>query len=64
MLQKGSGVVLILDGNTEHVAHALRKIGLFGEKIRFATALDLIDCRSNKLLLTYTPISKLSYTIS
>ena len=27
------GMILILDGNLEHVAHALRKIGLFGEKI-------------------------------
>ena len=25
-------MVLVLDGNSEHFAHALRKIGLFGEK--------------------------------
>ena len=27
-----STMVLILDGNSEHVAHASRKLGLFGEK--------------------------------
>ena len=25
-------IVLILDGNSEHVAHAWRKIGIFGKK--------------------------------
>ena len=36
-------MVLILDGNSEHVAHVCRKIGLFGEKKnRFVAALDLI----------------------
>ena len=38
-------MVLILDGNSEHVAHALRKIVFFiGKKIRFWTALALINC--------------------
>ena len=37
-------MVLILDGNSEHVAHAKRKIGLFGEKKkRFEATLDLIE---------------------
>ena len=36
--------VLILDGISEHVAHSLRKIGLFVVKILFLTALDLIKC--------------------
>ena len=36
-------MVPILDGNSEHVAHASRKIGLYGEKkIRFVIALELI----------------------
>ena len=35
--------VLILDGNSERVAYARRKTGLFGEKkIRFVTAFDQI----------------------
>ena len=39
------GMILILDGNSEHIAHACSKIGHFGEKkIRFATAFDLIKC--------------------
>ena len=33
-------IVLILDGNSQHVAHTSRKIGLFGEKNRFVTTLD------------------------
>ena len=38
-------VVFILDGNSEHVAHSLRKTGLFRErKIRFVTFLGLIEC--------------------
>ena len=38
-------MVLILDGNSESVAHAIRKICVFGEKkMRFMTALDLIKC--------------------
>ena len=35
-------MVLILDGDAEHNAHAWSKTGLFGEnKIRFLTAFDL-----------------------
>ena len=34
-------MVIILDGNSEH---ALRRICLLGGKIRFVTALDLIEC--------------------
>ena len=37
-------MVLAKDGKSEHVAHILMKIGLIGEKIRFLTALDLIEC--------------------
>ena len=43
-------MVLIFDGNSEYVAHAWRKIGLFEKNIRFVTALNLIKCiisRSN-----------------
>ena len=37
-------MVLILDGNSEHVAHAIRKIGLIGGKLyRIVTALDQIE---------------------
>ena len=36
-------MVSLLGGNSEHVAHALRKIGLFRE-IRFMTALELNTC--------------------
>ena len=35
-------LILISDGNSEHVAHALRKISHFKEKIRFVTTYDLI----------------------
>ena len=38
-------MVLILRGNSEYVAHALGKIGIFGEKnIQSANGLDLIEC--------------------
>ena len=38
-------VVLIVDGNLEHDAHAWSEIGLFGEKrIRIVTVLGLIKC--------------------
>ena len=38
-------MVLMLDGNSEHVPHARIKISLSGEKkILFVTALDLIKC--------------------
>ena len=40
-------MVLILDGNSDHVAHASRKIDL--------TALDLIKCLKQILLLTCDP---------
>ena len=38
-------MVLILDGNSEHGAHASRKIGLFGEKTTF----DLIEWLNNQI---------------
>ena len=55
----------ILDGNSEHVAHVGRKIGLFGEKeIKFLTALELIKClkqiKLQRLFLRCAPISVLS----
>ena len=35
----------VFDGNSKHVSHAQRKIGLFfKEKIKFGTAFDLIKC--------------------
>ena len=37
-------MVLILDGNSEHVAHALRKIRLLDNNIRVVTVLELIEC--------------------
>ena len=38
-------MVLILDGNSEHVKHAWKKIGLSGEKkSEFIADLDLIKC--------------------
>ena len=38
-------MVHILDGNSEHVAHARRKKGLLGEKKNpILTALDLFNC--------------------
>jgi len=48
-LLKSLNMVLMVDGNSEHVAHAWRKIGLFEEnKNRFVTALDLTNAsRSN-----------------
>ena len=43
-------MVLILDCYSEHVLHAGRKVGLFGEKNRFVPFLDLINAsnRGNK----------------
>ena len=57
-------MVLTLDGNSDHVAHARRKIGLFGEKkLRFVFALDLIKClkeiEEQRSLLKCAPISEL-----
>ena len=41
--EDSDSMVVILDGNSEHVAHAGRKTGLFREKkIRFATAFNLM----------------------
>ena len=34
----------MLDNNPEYAAHALRKIVLFGQEIKFVTTLDLIKC--------------------
>ena len=43
-------MVLILDCYSEHVLHAGRKVGIFGEKNRFVHFLDLINAsnRGNK----------------
>ena len=62
-------MVLILNGTSEHVACAWRFIGIFGEKNRFVTALDLIKCieqiKHPILVLTYAPIFELpSYIIT
>ena len=35
---------LMLDGSSEHVAHAIRKIGLFGEKFEFDDSVEIIEC--------------------
>ena len=40
-------MVLIFEGNSEHVAHAWREIGVFGQKNRCVTSLNLIKYRSN-----------------
>ena len=59
----GFDMVLILDGNTEHVAHASTKKNIFLEKkkIRFFTALDLVKCpeqiKQQKLIFPCMPIS-------
>ena len=37
-------MVLILDGNSEHVAPTFRKISLFEENIRIGNALELFKC--------------------
>ena len=38
-------MLLIPDANSEHVAHALRKIGLFGAtKIGIVTAFGILKC--------------------
>ena len=40
-------VVPILDGNTDHVAHACRRIGFLGENkiVLLLTAFEIINCR-------------------
>ena len=45
-------MVLELDGNSEHVAYARRKIGLFGKKIRFVTVLHQSNAL-NRSIITY-----------
>ena len=41
-------MVLIFDGTSEHVAHALRQIDIFGEKkIRFVTWEPISELPSN-----------------
>ena len=57
-------MALILDGNSEHVAHASRKIGLSREKkIEFIAALDRKKCdkqiKPQRLLQTCAHISEL-----
>ena len=55
------------EGNSEHAAHACRKIGVFWEKnatqVNFnylvVTALDLIKFLKQRLLLTCAPVSEL-----
>ena len=59
-------MVLILDGNSEHVAQERMKIGIFREKKnRFVTDLDLNKCLKQiekyKFPLTRTPNSELPY---
>ena len=61
--------VLILDGNSEHVAHASREIGIFGEKREsIVTTLDLNEClkriRYPRALHLHAPISELLSNIS
>ena len=55
-------MVLILDGNSEHITHACR------EKIRTFFAFDLIKClkiiKLQRLPLTSAPISELPFNIS
>ena len=47
-------IVLKLNSNSEHFPRAWNIISLFGEKIRFVTALDLIKClQSNTCAPTY-----------
>ena len=50
-------MVLILDGNSEHVVHALRRISLFLGKKQFVTALDLLKYRKqiNNEITPYLP---------
>ena len=60
-------MVVISNGNTEHFAHALRKIFLFLEKKAICDC-DLIECfkqiKQQRLLLSCVPISELSsYTV-
>ena len=52
-------MVLIIDGNSEYVVHAWKKIGLFGEKKGYVFALILIKClKQMKLLLMCAFISE------
>ena len=60
-------VVLISDGNSEHVAHALIKKCLFEErKIRVVTAVInvLKQIKYERLLLTCAPFSEIPFSMS
>ena len=53
---------LILDGNSEHVAHVWNEIDLLGVKNLFVTALDPIRCLNKseiKIAASCAPISYL-----
>ena len=60
-------MVLISDGNLEHVAHVWRKVSLFWKKIRLLIALDLIIClkqiKWQRLPITCAPIIELPSNI-
>ena len=61
-----SCTVLLLDGNSEYVAHAWTKIDLFWKKIQFVTALELLiiaSNRSNNINCSLRALLFLSYPI-
>ena len=61
-------MVLILDGNSEHIAHEIKKICIFGKRLRFETALILNKClkqiKYQRSLQTCALNSELPYNIS
>ena len=61
-------MVLILDGNSEHVAHAWMKTGLYWNKILPEAALNLIKClkqiKWQRLFLTRATFSEVPSNIS
>ena len=56
-------IALILEGNSEHVAHALRKIGLSGDKNPIWTAhhliIDALNRSNNRYCSKWAPFSVL-----
>ena len=49
----------ILDGNSGHVAHGWKKMGIFGEKNSLCDCSRFIKCFKQRLRFTCAPISEL-----
>ena len=56
--------VFISDGNSDQIAHTLRRIGRFSKKIWYVLIKCFKQIKSERLLYMCSPISELPYDIS